>query len=411
MTSWWSVEAQPACQPRWSCPAPAARSWSWTPGTPATPPRRTCRASCPGTGCRPPSSWPTAATRSAATAAGSSPAPSKASPPATRAGSGSCSAVATRSPPDRCFSPPVCATSFPTSTACVNAGPATCCTARTATATRSATGPSASSASAPDAVRYAQIVRQWSDDVVFFAPAGMLTETQRTELVARAIGVVEGTVRRVLITEDQLSGVEMDDGRVIPRDVLFVPPRFVAEQRPAGDSWAPTWTRTAGCAPTPPGRHQRPRALGRRQPGQPPRAGHHRCRRRVRGRHRDERRPRRRRRSPRPFRTSTAAPPSERTDRPDRHRPRARLRPTQHRYPPPKTQRNLGEPCPTTLPANPRPVGPPTKHQLALMIWLAVFPTLTAAEPAARGLAPETSHRSCGPSCWPPSPCPSSSTA
>ena len=23
------------------------------------------------------------------------------------------------------------------------------------------------------------------------------------------------------------------------------------------------------------------------------------------------------------------------------------------------------------------PVGPPTKHQLALMIWLAVFPTLT----------------------------------
>ncbi len=28
-------------------------------------------------------------------------------------------------------------------------------------------------------------------------------------------------------------------------------------------------------------------------------------------------------------------------------------------------------------PAKPRPVGPPTKHQLALMIWIAVFPTLT----------------------------------
>lgn len=25
----------------------------------------------------------------------------------------------------------------------------------------------------------------------------------------------------------------------------------------------------------------------------------------------------------------------------------------------------------------PRPVGPPTQHQLALMIWIAVFPTLT----------------------------------
>jgi antibiotic biosynthesis monooxygenase (ABM) superfamily enzyme len=32
----------------------------------------------------------------------------------------------------------------------------------------------------------------------------------------------------------------------------------------------------------------------------------------------------------------------------------------------------------TNASATPRPVGPPTKHQLAVMIWLAVFPTLTA---------------------------------
>jgi antibiotic biosynthesis monooxygenase (ABM) superfamily enzyme len=31
----------------------------------------------------------------------------------------------------------------------------------------------------------------------------------------------------------------------------------------------------------------------------------------------------------------------------------------------------------STNAAAPRPVGPPTKHQLAVMIWLAVFPTLT----------------------------------
>jgi antibiotic biosynthesis monooxygenase (ABM) superfamily enzyme len=30
-----------------------------------------------------------------------------------------------------------------------------------------------------------------------------------------------------------------------------------------------------------------------------------------------------------------------------------------------------------TVPAAPPRVGPPTKHQLAMMIWLAVFPTLT----------------------------------
>jgi antibiotic biosynthesis monooxygenase (ABM) superfamily enzyme len=30
-----------------------------------------------------------------------------------------------------------------------------------------------------------------------------------------------------------------------------------------------------------------------------------------------------------------------------------------------------------TTNARPAPAGPPTKHQLAVMIWLAVFPTLT----------------------------------
>ena len=32
--------------------------------------------------------------------------------------------------------------------------------------------------------------------------------------------------------------------------------------------------------------------------------------------------------------------------------------------------------APRTVPTAPPRVGPPTKHQLAMMIWLAVFPTL-----------------------------------
>jgi thioredoxin reductase len=79
----------------------------------------------------------------------------------------------------------------------------------------------------PETVRYAQIVRQWSHDVVLFAPADTLASAQRSELVARAIGVVEGAVARVLIDDDHLTGVRMDDGQVIPRAALFVPPRFV----------------------------------------------------------------------------------------------------------------------------------------------------------------------------------------
>jgi thioredoxin reductase len=79
----------------------------------------------------------------------------------------------------------------------------------------------------PDSVHFAQIVRQWADDVVFFVPTGTRTEAQRGQLVARAIGIVEGTAKRVLVEDDHLCGVEMDDGRAVRRAALFVPPRFV----------------------------------------------------------------------------------------------------------------------------------------------------------------------------------------
>lgn len=39
----------------------------------------------------------------------------------------------------------------------------------------------------------------------------------------------------------------------------------------------------------------------------------------------------------------------------------------------------------TTSPA-PRRVGPPSRHEMALMIWVAVFPTLTALNFLLRGL-------------------------
>ncbi|WP_425861911.1 NAD(P)/FAD-dependent oxidoreductase [Arthrobacter sp. TWP1-1] len=79
----------------------------------------------------------------------------------------------------------------------------------------------------PDTVRYAQIVRQWAEDVVLFAPAGFLTTLQRSELAARSIGIVEGSVSRVIVEDDRLRGVEIDDGSIVLRDALFVPPRFV----------------------------------------------------------------------------------------------------------------------------------------------------------------------------------------
>lgn len=79
----------------------------------------------------------------------------------------------------------------------------------------------------PGAVRYAQIVRQWSDDLVYIAPAGSLTAAERRQLVARGIAIVEGAAQRVLVERDRLCGVELDGDRTVACDALFVPPRFV----------------------------------------------------------------------------------------------------------------------------------------------------------------------------------------
>ena len=81
----------------------------------------------------------------------------------------------------------------------------------------------------PDAVQHAQLVRQWSDDVVFFTHTDdARPPTEREQLVARAIGVVDGTVARLVVEDDQLTGVELDDGRVVPRDARVRPPALRA---------------------------------------------------------------------------------------------------------------------------------------------------------------------------------------
>ena len=291
--SWWSVEVQPASQPRWCCPAPAVRFWCWMPAIPAMPPRRTCRASCPATGCHRPSCWPAAATKFAATAAGSSPATVEDITSGHDAGfrvlfDGGQAVTARRI---------LVATGLRDELPDIPglqerwARDVLHCPYCHGYEVRDR--PLGVLGTTPAAVRYAQIVRQWSDDVVLFAPEGMLTEAQRTELVARAVGLVEGTVGRILIEDDRLRGVQMDDGRIVARDVLFVPPRFV----PHNDLLA-----ALGCRPRRDRmgssrfhrRNHRPRTLGRREPGQPSRSGHHRRRRGVRGRHRHQRRPRRR---------------------------------------------------------------------------------------------------------------------
>ncbi len=78
----------------------------------------------------------------------------------------------------------------------------------------------------PDAVQHALVVRQWASDVVFFAHTSALTDDEREQLVARAIGVVDGPVGRLVVEDDRLDGVELADGRFVRRDAVFVRPTF-----------------------------------------------------------------------------------------------------------------------------------------------------------------------------------------
>ena len=145
----------------------------------------------------------------------------------------------------------------------------------------------------PEAVMHAHLVRQWSPDVVLFTHTDDLTADDREALVARAIGVVDGPVARLVVEDDKVTGVELVDGRVVPRTAVFVRPRMV----PDNDVLT-----GLGCAiddngwvvADATGRTSVPGVWVAGNVVQPARPGHHRRGRGFVRRDRDQRRPRRR---------------------------------------------------------------------------------------------------------------------
>jgi thioredoxin reductase len=67
-------------------------------------------------------------------------------------------------------------------------------------------------------------MRQWSDDVIYFAHTHEPSADQRTELEARGVRVIPGEVARLVVADDRLTGVELVDGRFIARDAVFIRP-------------------------------------------------------------------------------------------------------------------------------------------------------------------------------------------
>ena len=86
--------------------------------------------------------------------------------------------------------------------------------------------------SLPGSVQHALLVRQWSDDVVFFAHTYDLQAEERLQLRARGVRVVTGEVARLVVEDDRLTGVELHDGQLVPRAAVFVRPGNVP--RPDG---------------------------------------------------------------------------------------------------------------------------------------------------------------------------------
>jgi thioredoxin reductase len=76
----------------------------------------------------------------------------------------------------------------------------------------------------PGSVQHAQLLRQWSDDVTFFAHTYELTRAEQDQLEARGVRIVRGELARLVVEDDRLTGVELTDGRMVARTAVFIRP-------------------------------------------------------------------------------------------------------------------------------------------------------------------------------------------
>ncbi|MDQ8706873.1 hypothetical protein RCO28_31035 [Streptomyces sp. LHD-70] len=74
----------------------------------------------------------------------------------------------------------------------------------------------------PGAMGHAQLLRQWSADIVCFPHTLELSDADRGRLDARGIRIAEGTIRQLVVDDDRLSGVELADGTTVPRAAAFL---------------------------------------------------------------------------------------------------------------------------------------------------------------------------------------------
>ncbi|WP_067832198.1 NAD(P)/FAD-dependent oxidoreductase [Actinomadura kijaniata] len=79
----------------------------------------------------------------------------------------------------------------------------------------------------PGSVHHALLLRQWTDDLVFFPHTLEVSESDRARVLACGVRIVDGRVKRLVVEDDRLRGVELADGRVVEREAVFAFPRMV----------------------------------------------------------------------------------------------------------------------------------------------------------------------------------------
>jgi thioredoxin reductase len=82
-------------------------------------------------------------------------------------------------------------------------------------------------AAGPMGVMKAVMLRAWAPDVVLFTGDYEPTDDETARLAAHGVGVEQGKVTRLVVTDGRLTGVELADGRVVARSAVFVNPTFV----------------------------------------------------------------------------------------------------------------------------------------------------------------------------------------
>ncbi len=83
--------------------------------------------------------------------------------------------------------------------------------------------------SGPNSVHQAMLFSQLSDDVTYVTHTHeQPDDDQRRLLAARGVRVVEDTVTRVLVENDEITGLELTDGTVVPAGAVAVATRMVA---------------------------------------------------------------------------------------------------------------------------------------------------------------------------------------